>query len=64
MKTVLAATPDVFFHAGVTVASSGVDSGREHHLDVFLFGVEDLGEGGEGGHGDGGVVCGDCGWRW
>ena len=49
MKTVLATTPDVFFHAGVAVAGSGVDAGGEHHLDVLLFGVENLGEGGEGG---------------
>lgn len=48
VETVLATTPDVLFHGVLTVAGSGVDSSGEHHLDVFLLGVEDLGKGGEG----------------
>ena len=38
-------------HGRVRVAGTGVDTGRKHHLDVLLLGLEDGGKRRKGSHG-------------
>ena len=47
VNTVNTTTPDVIRHHRIGVTSSGVHTGAQHHLDVFLLGLEDGGEVGE-----------------